>query len=85
MENSWDSNAQHDKAFERIKKCIKHVTEVTHFRRNAQLRIICDTNRVELNAVLEQREKNQEWNPIHFASKFLIEFEDKYSNIELDY
>ena len=37
-----------------------------------------------MEAVLQQNEKNETWNPIAYASIFLTDFEAKYSIIELE-
>ena len=59
------------------------VTKLTYFKRN-QTRIICDASKMGLGAVLQQQQNSQEWKPILFASRFLSEFDTKYSNDELE-
>ena len=56
---------------------------LNHFKRNCPLRIICDANKVGSGAVLD-RQENEEWKPISFASRFLTELESKYSINELE-
>ena len=56
---------------------------LNHFKRNCPLRIICDANKAGSGAVLD-RQENEEWKPISFASRFLTELESKYSINELE-
>ena len=55
---------------------MKKVAELTHFKRNKPLRIICDASKQGLGAVLQQCEEKK-WKPIAFASRFLTELECK--------
>ena len=63
---------------------IKEVSELSHFKRNQDIRIICDASKQGLGAALQQSQKNGEWKPICFASRFLTDFEAKYSINELE-
>ena len=80
----WDWNGNHEKASVQFNKEIKNVVELSHFKRNQEIRIICDTSKSGLGAVLQQKESNNEWRPICFASLFLTNFETKYSINELE-
>ena len=57
---------------------------MAHFKRDSPIRIICDASKKGLGAVLQQQQNNKEWKPIYFASRFLTEFETKYSINELE-
>ena len=57
---------------------------MTHFKKHKKLRIICDASKHGLGAVLQQQQSNQEWKPVSFASRFLTDFESKYSINELE-
>ena len=61
---------EQENAFGKINTAIKKTTMLNHFNRNCPLRIFCDASKAELGAVLQQ-EKNNEWKPISFASRFL--------------
>ena len=80
----WEWNEDHEKAFVQINKEIKSVVELSHFKRNQEIRIICDASKSGLGAVLQQKQSNNEWRPICFASRFLTDFETKYSINELE-
>ena len=78
---NWD--AEHEKVFLRINDEIKRAVEVLHFKRNQKIRLTCDASKQGLGAVLQQSETNGVWKPICFASRFLQDFEAKYSINEL--
>ena len=80
----WEWNEKHENAFIKINEEIKNVVELTHFKRNKEIRIICDASKQGLGAVLQQRQDNSNWTPICFASRFLTDFETKYSINELE-
>ena len=80
----WTWNSDHETAFKRINEEIEKVVELSHFKRNQENRIICDASKQGLGAVLQQNQNNGEWKPICFASRFLTNFEAKYSINELE-
>ena len=57
---------------------------LSHFKRNQEIRFICDASKQGLGAVLQQNQSNREWKPICFASRFLTIFEAKYSINEVE-
>ena len=79
----WNWTPEHEKALMKVNSEVKRVAELTHFKRNKPLRIICDASKQGLGAVLQQCEENQ-WKPISYASRFLTELETKYSMNELE-
>ena len=82
---TWAWTKEHEEAFLKINQEIKKITELTHFKRDSPIRIICDASKKGLGAVLQQQQNNKEWKPIYFASRFLTEFETKYSINELEF
>ena len=81
----WKWEEKHDKAIQKINEKVKQVTEVGHFKRSCPIRIICDASKLGLGAVLQQKDGNENnWRPIHFASRFLTPLECKYSINELE-
>ena len=48
------------------------------------MRIICDASKKVLGAVLQQQQKNQKRKRVSFATRFLTDFEAKYSINELE-
>ena len=79
----WKWTEVQESAFNQLKTEIQNVTEIKHFQRNLPLRIICDASKDGLGAVLQQQSELG-WQPICFASRFLAEFEQKYSINELE-
>ena len=79
----WKWSEEHEKAYKRVNEEVRKVAELTHFKRNKPLRIICDASKQGLGAVLQQCEENR-WKPIAYASRFLSELESKYSINELE-
>ena len=80
----WEWNDSHAKALLQNKKEIKNVVELSHFKRNQEIRIICDASKNGLGAVIHQNQSDNEWKLICFASRFLTDFEAKYSKNELE-
>ena len=71
----WEWNENHEKAFVQYNKNIKIVVELSHFKRNQEIRVVCDASKNALGAVLQQKQSNNERRPIFFASRFLTDFE----------
>ena len=71
------------KAFKEINEQVKRVTEVGHFKKSENIRIICDASKAGLGAVLQQQDEIG-WRPKHFASRFLTPLEENYSINELE-
>ena len=79
----WIWDHEHEKAFLKFNDEIKKVVELSHYKRNQEIRIICDASKQAIGAVLQQSQKNGEWNPIFFA-RVLTDFETKYFINELE-
>ena len=82
-DNPWIWTQQHEAAFLRNNQEMKKITELTHFKRNKPIRIVCDASKKGIGAVLQQQQKKQDWKPVSFASRFLTDFESKHSINEL--
>ena len=50
----WNWTPEHEKAFMKVNSEVKRVAELTHFKRNKPLCIICDASKQGLGAVLQQ-------------------------------
>ena len=74
----WIWNDEHEKAFVKINDEIKRVVELSHFKRNQEIRIICDASKQGLGAVSQQSQANGGWKPICFASRFLFDLEANF-------
>ena len=49
-------NEVHESAFKILNEEVKKVAELTHFKKEKPLRIICDAGKQGLGAVLQQKE-----------------------------
>ena len=61
---------EHEEALLKINQEIGKTAELSHFKRDKEIRIICDASKQGLCAVLQQIQENGEWRPICFASRF---------------
>ena len=82
-DTKWDWKTEHDRAFDETKKTIQRITEIYYFKKDQPLRIVCDASKEGMGAVLQQK-TDEGWKAIHFASRFLTPFEQKYSINELE-
>ena len=82
-DKTWNWEEKHEKAFKEINEQVKRVTEVGHFKKSENIRIVCDASKAGLGAVLQQQDEIG-WRPIHFASRFLTPLEENYSINELE-
>ena len=54
-DQGWNWKNEHEKAFKNIKETIKKMTHLKHFKRNLELRIICDASKEGVGAVFQQK------------------------------
>ena len=80
----WKLTRGQVEAFLKVNQELKRITELTHFERDKELRIICDSSKQGLRAVLQQPQDNQDWKPVSFGSRLLTNFECMYSINELE-
>ena len=80
---TWNWNNEHEEAFLNLNSEVKKVAELTNFKRNRPLRIICNASKHGLGVILQQCEENK-LKPISYAFRFLPELESKYSINELE-
>ena len=80
----WNWQKEHKKVFFKINQEISKTAELSHFKRDKEIRIISDVSKQGLDTVLQQIQENGEWLPICFASRFLTDVEAKYSINELE-
>ena len=65
----WNWTDEHGRAFIKVNQEVRKVAELTRFKRNKPLRIICDASKQSTGALLQQCEENC-WKPIMYASRF---------------
>ena len=76
-------NDTHSQTFTNIKQRIKQIIENKHFDTTRETRIKCDASNKGLGASIEQKHENI-WHTIAFASRFLNNYESRYSTNELE-
>ena len=76
-------NDTHSQTFTNIKQRIKQIIENKHFDTTKETRIKCDASNKGLGASIEQKHGNI-WHTIAFASRFLNNYESRYSTNELE-
>ena len=74
---------EHDKTFEKIQNSLKDIIKLNLFDRTCKLRIISDASKQGLGSMLLQEEETG-WKPIACASRYLNQYEMKYSINELE-
>ena len=84
-DREWIWEEEHEKTFNKIKEAIKTKTGLERLeeKRNLPLRIICDASKEGIRAVLQQQSEAG-WETTYFASRFLTEFDKKYSINEIE-
>ena len=81
--NRLNWNETHSKTFTNIKQKIKQIIENKHFDTTKETRIKCDASNKGLEANIEQKHSNV-WHTKAFASRFLNNYESRYSTNELE-
>ena len=76
-------NEIHSQVFENIKQKIKQIIENKHFDTTKETCIKCDASNKVLGTSIEQKHDNV-WRTIAFASRFLNNYESRYSTNELE-
>ena len=82
-EGQWEWKEKHDLAFENVQKNVQKIIRLSHFDRKNKLRIVCDASHEGLGAILMQKFDDKDWKPISCASKYLTNYEQKYSTNKL--
>ena len=80
----WVWKEHHDKAFEKVQENLKNIVKLAHFDKKNKLRIVCDASHEGLGAVLMQLNKQNNWELLSCASRYLSNYEAKYSTNELE-
>ena len=79
----WIWNHDHENTFLKSNEEIKRWYNC-HILKKQEIRIIFDASKQGVGAVLQQSQKNGEWKPICFATRFLSDVEAMYSITELE-
>ena len=83
-EGTWEWKEKHDIAFAKVQKSVEKIIELSHFNRLNKMRIICDASHEGLGALLMQKNENNDWELIWCASRYLSDYESRFSTNELE-
>ena len=83
-EGNWDWKEKHNQAFNQVQKSVQKIIQLSHFNRIHKLRIECDASHEGLGALLMQKNEKNEWELLSCASRYLSDYETRYSTNELE-
>ena len=83
-EETWQWKEKHDLAFNRVQNSVQQIIKLSHFNRSNKLRIICDASHECLGAILMLKNDKNEWELLSCASRYLSNYEIRYSTNELE-
>ena len=78
----WKWNSEEQKAFDEVKKRLTEAPIMTYYRLDADTRGVTDASPVGLGAVLQQRQDDEQYKPVFYASRKLCDPETIHSQFE---
>ena len=78
----WSWNAEHQEAFEEIKRILSSERVMTYFDPMKNTEVLVDASPVGVAAILTQKSKNGRVHTVSYASRALTEVEKRYSQTE---
>ena len=83
--NQWTWTEMHQQAFESLKSDLSAQPVLALHNPEAETLLSADASSFGLGAVITQKQQNEKWSPIAYASRTLTPTECKYAQIELSY
>ena len=80
--NQWCWEDAQQKAFSMIKENLTSTPTLAHYNPNLETKLSTDASAYGLGAVLTQKQTNDQWRPIAYASRALSPTEQRYAQIE---
>ncbi|XP_062855259.1 uncharacterized protein K02A2.6-like [Trichomycterus rosablanca] len=80
--NMWAWGSQQHEAFEKIKRELTTPPGLALYDPNAETLVSADASSYGLGAVLLQKQSDQQWKPVAYASRSLTSTEQRYAQIE---
>ena len=77
-----DWGEKHSNAFQKIKQMLTQTPVLALYNPNSETRISADASAYGVGAMLEQRQGDGDWKPVHYASRTLTPTERRYAQIE---
>ena len=80
--NQWCWGETQQQAFSTIKEILTTMPTLAHYNPNHETKLSTDASAYGLGAVLTQKQTNDQWRPIAYASRALSPTEQRYAQIE---
>ena len=78
----WKWGTAEENAFRAVKRQLTQAPVMAFFKQGAETRITTDATPVGIRAVLEQKQEDGQYRPVHYASRKLTPPESRYSQFE---
>ena len=75
----WNWDKSHEKAFNDLKQLLSSADVLAYYNHSAETKIITDASPIGLGSVILQKQSDNTWKPISYASRALTSVEQKYS------
>lgn len=76
------SGTAEENAFQAVKRQLTQAPVMAFFKQGAETRVITDSSPVGIGAVLQQKQEDGQYRPVHYASRKLTPPESRYSQFE---
>ncbi len=80
--SQWEWKHEHDRAWEDLKTRISSEPVLQFYDQRKPLKVASDASQYGLGAVLLQKEENNSWLPVAYASRAMTDAESRYAQIE---
>lgn len=80
--SEWNWTVEHETAFNSIKKHLTTCPVMAYWNTEAETRITTDASPFGLGAILEQKQPEDTYRPVYYASRKLTDVESRYSQFE---
>ena len=80
--NHWSWSAAHQQAFSALKTSLATTPTLVHYDARRQRTLSTDASSYGLGAVLRQKQNDNEWRPIAYASRAMTPTEQRYAQIK---
>ena len=78
----WKWGTAEENAFQAVKRQLTQAPVMAFFKQGTETRVITDASPVGIAAVLEQKQEDGQYRPVHYASRKLTPPESRYSQFE---
>ena len=82
LDVEWEWKRIHQESFEEIKHSLTTCPVMAYWNQEAETRITTDASQFGIGAILEQKQADNSYRPIYYASRKLTKVESRYSQFE---